>query len=132
MVGLTRPHIDEYDLLDLQPGTRAYVREVLLLCNEVPVVFAHSVVPIQSLRGGLNGITHLGNRPLGEALFSNHRIQRQALNFRQLRHDHPLFQTITRQQGLSLRGLWARRSVFCLDTHPLLVTEVFLPAITRL
>ncbi|WP_296813901.1 chorismate lyase [Thiobacillus sp.] len=26
-------------------------------------------------------------------------------------------------------SLWARRSVFCLNRHPLLVTEVFLPTI---
>jgi chorismate lyase len=130
--GLARPNVDEYALLGMTPGTRAYVREVLLLCHDVPVVFAHSVLPYQSLRGGWNGISRLGSRPLGEALFSNHRIHRLPLAFRNLHPDHPLFRAIDQRQHLRVRNLWARRSVFCLNTHPLLVTEVFLPAIDTL
>ena len=127
--GLGRPNPDEYALLGLAPGTRAYVREVMLLCNGVPVVFAHSVLPHASLRGGWNGITRLGSRSLGEALFSDHRIARQPLAYRQLRHNHPLFRAIALQQPLTSHSLWARRSVFCLNHHPLLVTEVFLPTL---
>jgi chorismate--pyruvate lyase len=111
------------------PGSRAYVREVMLLCNEVPVVYAHSVLPYTGLRGGWNGITRLGSRSLGEALFSDHRIARQPLAYRQLRQSHALFHAIARQQPLVASSLWARRSVFCLNGHPLLVTEVFLSAI---
>ncbi len=130
--GLARPNPDEYALLGLMPGTRAYVREVMLLCDDVPVVFAHSVLPHASLRGGWNGITRLGSRSLGEALFCDHRIERQPLAYRQLRHGHPLFRTITTQHPLEARSLWARRSAFCLNHHPLLVTEVFLPTIDTL
>jgi chorismate--pyruvate lyase len=130
--GIARPNPDEYALLGATPGTRVYVREVLLMCNDVPVVFAHSVLPYPSLRGGWNSISRLGSRPLGEALFSDHRIHRQPLAFQKLRHDHPLFRTIAKRQALGVRSLWARRSVFCLNSHPLLVTEVFLPAIDTL
>lgn len=130
--GLARPNLDEYTLLGMAPGTRAYVREVLLLCNDVPVVFAHSVLPYPSLRGAWNGISRLGSRPLGQALFSDHRIRRQPLAFRSVHPDHPLFHAITRQQALYDNSLWARRSVFCLNKLPLLVTEVFLPAIETL
>jgi chorismate--pyruvate lyase len=130
--GLARPNPDEYALLRLTPGARAYVREVMLLCNEVPVVFAHSVLPHSSLRGGWNGITRLGSRSLGEALFSDHRIERQPLAYRHLGRSHPLFDAVSRQQSLGVDHLWARRSVFCLNAHPLLVTEVFLPAIDAL
>jgi len=132
VTGLARPNPDEYALLGLVPGTRAYVREVILLCDEVPVVFAHSVLPQDSLRGGWNGITRLGSRSLGEALFSDHRIERQPLAYRNLRDSHPLFRAAVAQQPLSTRNLWARRSLFCLNHHPLLVTEVFLPAIDAL
>ena len=51
-IGIARPNPDEVELLGLRPGMRAYVRDVLLLCNEVPVVFAHSVLPQSGLRGG--------------------------------------------------------------------------------
>jgi len=127
--GLARANADEYALLGMAPGTRVYVREVLLLCNEMPVVFAHSVLPPAGLRGGWNGITRLGSRSLGEALFSDPRIERQPLAYRQVQRDHPLYRAAARQQTVAASCLWARRSVFCLNRHPLLVTEVFLPAI---
>jgi chorismate--pyruvate lyase len=46
--------------------------------------------------------------------------------------DHPLFRAIPREHARDSAPLWARRSVFCLNTHPLLVTEVFLPTIDTL
>ncbi|MFN3544171.1 MAG: chorismate--pyruvate lyase family protein [Thiobacillus sp.] len=130
-VGIARPNADEVELLGLKPGMRAYVREVLLLCNEIPVVFAHSVLPCAGLRGGWNDITRLGTRSLGEALFNDHRIQRQPLAYKAVRRGHPLFDRIAAPHA-QVRALWARRSLFCLHSHPLLVTEVFLPAIESL
>jgi len=130
--GMARANADEYALLGMVPGSRAYVREVMLLCDEVPVVFAHSVLPPAGLRGGWDGITRLGSRSLGEALFSDHRIERQPLAYRSVRRGHPLYRSAARQQAATVSSLWARRSVFCLNGHPLLVTEVFLPAIDTL
>lgn len=127
--GVARPHADEYALLGLAPGRRAYVREVALLCDGVPVVFAHSVLPLAGLRGGWSGISRLGSRSLGETLFSNRRIVRQPLAYRKLRRGHPLHRRAGLQLEADFQGLWARRSLFCLNGHPLLVTEVFLPAI---
>lgn len=127
--GLARPNLDEYALLNLRVGTLAYVREVLLLCDDVPVVFAHSVLPFSSLSGPWHGIAWLGSRPLGEALFNDHRIRRRSLAFRTLRPEHALFRTLARQRPIHATTLHARRSVFCLEREPLLVTEVFLPEI---
>lgn len=124
-------HTDEHAALRLRPGSLAYVREVLLMCDQHPVVFAHSVLPCAGLRGGWNGITRLGTRPLGEALFNNPRIRREALAYRQINARHPLFRAIRRNHPLSTRVVWARRSVFRLNGHPLLVTEVFLPEIEK-
>lgn len=130
--GIARANADEYALLGMRAGARAYVREVLLLCDGVPVVFAHSVLPLGGLRGGWNGITRLGSRSLGEALFGNPRIERRPLAFRNVRRDHALHRTAVTHLQVTARSLWARRSVFCLNSHPLLVTEVFLPAIDTL
>jgi chorismate--pyruvate lyase len=130
--GLACPNPDELTVLGLQRGARAYVREVQLICDGVPVVFAHSVLPIASLRGGWNGVTRLGTRPLGDALFNNPRIRRRPLEYRCLQSDHPLFRSL--REGVTIDGsrMWARRSLFCLMGRPLLVTEVFLPSIRRL
>jgi chorismate--pyruvate lyase len=127
--GLTRPFRDEAEALHLHPANRAYVRDVLLMGDGQARVFAHSVLPRPSLRGGWNGITRLGNQPLGEALFTNPRIRRLGLTLCRIDAHHPLYRAARLHTGVTERYLWARRSVFCLNGHPLLVTEVFLPAI---
>ncbi|MCA1926669.1 MAG: chorismate lyase [Thiobacillus sp.] len=132
VTGHARPHLDETALLGLPPRARAYVRQVLLVCNETTVVFAHSVLPLSGLRGGWQGITRLGARSLGEALFRNPRIQRQSLEYRCIRPQHMLHRRLGKTLPDAPRVLWARRSRFCLNGHPLLVTEVFLPAIVAL
>lgn len=130
--GLGRVHRDETAVLHVQRPHHAYIRDVLLLCDGKAVVFAHSVLPRASLRGPWNGVARLGSRPLGEALFNNPRIRREPLRFRKLTPRHPLLRRIARCQPLAPQVLWARRSVFCLDGQPLLVTEVFLPGIESL
>ena len=127
--GFTPPFLDEVQSIDLRPTTYAYVRDVLLVGGGRARVFAHSVLPRASLRGGWCGITRLGTRPLGEALFSDPRIRRLGLTSRRLDARHPLYRAARCHTGLTAKYLWARRSVFCLYGHPLLVTEVFLPAI---
>lgn len=130
--GLAPPFLDEARALRLDLKAHAYVREVLLTGGGHPRVFAHSVLPRSSLRGDWCGITRLGTKPLGEALFTNPRIQRLGLMSRRLDARHPLYRAARRHAGFTARHLWARRSVFCLNGHPLLVTEVFLPAINAL
>lgn len=127
--GLARPFPDEIHVLALSPQTQAYVRDVLLFGGGRARVFAHSVVPRAALHGAWSGIMQLGTRPLGEALFTNPRIQRLGLSMRRVDARHPLYRAAQRHTSVDAQQLWARRSVFCLDGRPLLVTEVFLPAI---
>jgi chorismate--pyruvate lyase len=127
--GFARPFPDEARALGLRRKTQAYVRDVLLLGNGQARVFAHSVLPRSALRGAWCGITRLGSRPLGEALFTDPRICRLGLTMRRIDARHPLHRAARRHSGIDVHDLWARRSVFCLDGQPLLVTEVFLPAI---
>ncbi len=127
--GFARPFPDEVRVLSLAPQTQAYVRDVLLFGGGHARVFAHSVLPRPTLRGAWWGITHLGTKSLGEVLFTNPRIQRLGLSVRRLDTRHPLYRAACRHIRIDTRHLWARRSVFCLDGRPLLVTEVFLPAL---
>lgn len=130
--GVASPHPDEYLPLDLRLGALAYVRKVLLSCNQQNVVFAHSVLPCASLRGGWQHIKHLGARSLGTALFHDPHIQREALHYLRLDCRHALFHAAVKHHVVTGSSLWARRSVFRRHGHPLLVTEVFLPAIEQL
>ena len=123
---------DEHAVIGLRAGARCVVREVSLNCGREPVVFAHSVFPPRALRGAWRMLSGLGARPLGAALFADPRIKRYPLRFRQLNPRHALHERASGLLRVSPASLWARRSLFVLYGAPLLVTEVFLPAILEL
>ena len=129
--GLRRPDRDESFLFD-QPRARALVREVLLVCDGTPVVFAHTVLDPRDLCGVWRSVARLGTRPLGAALFADARIRRGTLRHRRIQLHHELHRRIQRTLPDVNGSLWARRSVFTLERSPILVTEVFLPEILQL
>ncbi|MEW6677919.1 MAG: chorismate lyase [Pseudomonadota bacterium] len=125
-------HLDEERLMGLPHGRQATIREVLLRCGENPLVFAHSVIPRAGLRGPWIGLSGLGNRPLGAALFSDPVIQRHPLEFTDLDRRHPLYRKAAAHLDAAPATLWARRCRFTRDGHSILVTEVFLPVVLEL
>lgn len=125
--GWERPSLDEARRLGLHRRRYAWVREVALCCGTVPVVFARSVVPGQSLVGQNRALRLLGSRPLGELLFAWGGTRRDALEIAQLKQDSWLVQRMRRLGVGPHAALWARRRVHWLNRRPLLVAEVFLP-----
>lgn len=130
--GLSSIALDESALLGLPTHTRAYTREVVLLADERPVVFAHSALAPQHLSGAWSALRTLGNKPLGALLFAHPQVERRPLRYKSLRVTHPLHRHATSLLGRLPHRLWARRSLFYLRGSPLLVTEVFLPQIALL
>ena len=94
-------------------------------------MYARSLVCRDSLRGAWAMFAGIGARPLGVALFADPLIQRGAL------HAHRLDARDTRYRRVqvAVQGvapeLWARRSCFVRHERPLIVCEVFLPAIQK-
>ena len=131
------PLPDERRILGARVGEQVRVREVLLLADDRPVVFARTLFAERSRRGPWRLLTGLGARPLGEILFTQRRIQRGrltvcALDRRDARY-HRAHAALGRVGMTTTEGrLWARRSEFSLRGHGLLVTEVFFPAILDL
>jgi chorismate--pyruvate lyase len=130
--GLAQALPDERALLGVAPRRRVYTREVFLLADEQPVVFAHSVVAAHHLRGAWQALQHLGSRSLGSLLFSHPLVQRKPLHYRALTPHHALYRHATSVLATPPGMLWARRSLFMLHGAPLLVSEVFLPHILEL
>lgn len=126
---LVVPHADERRALGLKRGRRAVVREVVLRGGAIPLVFAHSVAAPASLRGAWRGLSRLGARPLAEMLFADPLVTRMPIEYRRLDRRHALFRKAIAAADRPATFLWARRSVFLKRRAPLLVTEVFLPAI---
>ncbi len=126
------PFPDERALIGLPPGRHAWTREVLLIADGVPVVFAHSVLAPRDLHGAWHMARAIGSRPLGAALFADPGIRRDALTAARLRPSHPLYRHATATLQAKPNMLWARRSLFHRLERPLLVSEVFLPGIAAL
>ncbi len=107
--------------------TEAHVREVTLRCGDHPVVAARTVYASPVLREH-HPLTELGSRPLGELLFANGPARWLTREFVALHQRMPLFDLVRRVTGDACSSCWARRTLFLLEGEPLLVTEIFLPA----
>ncbi|MFO1395063.1 MAG: chorismate lyase [Steroidobacteraceae bacterium] len=104
--------------------TDALVREIEFACGDERWIFAQSVFPDSTLRehpwlGDLGGVA------LGVSLLGRHDVSREPLEYRRVEPDHPL--------AIAAGGLhaaaWARRAVYHLSGAPIIVQELFLPAL---
>ncbi len=120
-----KPLAEEAKLLKLSPFGYARIREVKLCCEHRTLIFARTIMPLQSLQGELRQLLTLGSQPLGEILFAQH-AQRKIAYIDCLKRNHPLFQLATRHLEQIPPSLWIRRSIFLLKNKPLLVQEIFL------
>ena len=106
-----------------------HVREVLLLVEGQPAVWARSVTTGRALRGPWKALKGLGTRPLAELLFGQQRVQRGALHVHPWHHGGPEHRRATRHWPgpRSTRPQWARASVFERHGQRLRVMESFAP-----
>lgn len=113
-----RPSRSEARALNIDPRQKVLIREVRLLGHEQPWVFARTIIPASTLTGKQRKLNGLGCRSLGTVLFRDPTMKRGPLQVGRL----------TLNSG---EMAWARRSLFYLANKPLLVTEVFLPALQQ-
>lgn len=115
--GWSHPRRSEALALGIHPRQRVLIREVRLIGRGRTWVHARSIIPASTLTGPQRRLRYLGERPLGAVLFRDPAMRRGPI------------ETCLLPRHLLTRRLWARRSVFYLDGKPLLVSEVFLPAL---
>lgn len=124
-----RPLRNEASVLDLRPGTRAVVRQVLLLCAETPWVYARTIIPPRTLARKSHRFTRLGARSLGSMLFSDPTMQRDEVEVTCLTPADKIYHLAAHHLMVKPGEIWGRRSLFRLEGKPLLVCEFFLPDI---
>lgn len=117
------PRLSEQILLGIPFREKAIVREVALLCMDQPWVFARSVIPASSMEGSIRRLRKLKNRPLGEMLFKDPTMKRDAFQLAAIDGNSDQIPESLRQPI----PLWGRRSKFKLGNNPLMVSEIFLP-----
>lgn len=103
------------------------LREIEFSCDGMRWIFAQSVFP-ESTVARYPWLRGLGESPLGEALRRVADVEREPLEFAQLPADHELARAAQPAGG---DALWARRAVYRLAGAPIIVQEVFLPALGR-
>jgi chorismate--pyruvate lyase len=150
---------DETAAIGLPRRAMVQEREVLLQCDGVSMVYAHTIVPLTATAADWPFFRRLGERSLGSTLFYDPRVRRGQLEYARLRASHPLARraraalarwtddaaaeqkAVRRSGGTALPPmsvpyphlpLFARRCAYRRRRGVLLVTEVFLPAIARL
>lgn len=125
---------DEFQVLGLARRIGVQERDVLLKCDGVPMVFGHTVVPVSASTTDWPFFGSLGERSLGFTLFCDPQVARGALHYARLHPAHPLLQRAAAAIGVKVfpQPLLARRCLFRRRHGSLLVTEVFLPALSGL
>lgn len=124
------PLLNESQKLGLNRNEEAWVRCVLLKCNNKSWVYARTIIPNLNQQNPWHHLQNLGNKPLGEVLFELPSIQRSAFEFSKdtLSYWPHLIENLNDKNAKKLLG-FARRSVFKQQNAPLLLTEVFLPGL---
>lgn len=124
---------DEARAIGLPRARRVWEREVLLRCDGRPVVYGHTVVPLDASAHDWPLFSALGERSLGSTLFYDPRVTRGRLEFARVRPGHPLHARVDAALGDATDlTYFARRCVYRRRQGLLLVTEVFLPTVLDL
>lgn len=112
---------DEYKILNISSLSFQWVREVVLKGNNIPWVYARSVILFDELlKKDPENLKNIGKQPLGSILFDAKNFLRSAIEVVAYPREHLPF-------SCQLPFLWARRSCFENKIYTILVQEVFLP-----
>lgn len=105
------------------------LREIEFACGGIRWIFAQSVFPDSTVQEH-PWLANLGAIALGEQLLARHDVSREPLEYRALDAGHALAAAAGIEGG-GPRPPWARRALYQLSGRPILVQEVFMPAIGR-
>ena len=88
------------------------VREVILMGNNIPRVYAKSLIPIRTIENGFSRLGELGTKPLGDILFEKEIFKKTNVVYAQFQDQDSIF--------------WGRKTKYIVKNMPLSVMEVFL------
>ena len=88
------------------------IREVLLYSNEEPLIYAKSIIPLETIRLGLDVLGNLKEKPLGDILFSNPEIRKEYMLFSKFESNKKIF--------------YGRKGIYTVKGFPFSVCEIFL------
>ena len=115
-LNLIKDEIDDIDgsekkFLDEISGN-IRVREVMLMGNNIPRVYAKSLIPVKTIENGFSRLGKLGTRPLGDILFEKEIFKKTDVVYAEFQDKDSIF--------------WGRKTKYIVKNMPLSVMEVFL------
>jgi chorismate--pyruvate lyase len=115
----------QLEVLEHSPPSAAQPakRRIVLWCGTAPCIYAETIIPATTIDAH-PWLATLGDEPLGERLSSQPNVSRSEFRFCQIAAT-----TIPAEIITSTELHWSRQSDFKLASHPLTVTEVFLPGL---
>ncbi|MCG8612898.1 MAG: chorismate lyase [Pseudomonadales bacterium] len=127
------PSLNERKQLKLPERRVALIREVELLCRNIPAVYARSIIPLNTLTGKEKQLRKLGKTPLGAVLFRSKAMHRGPITLCHERvKDIPGLRARQNRHIDAEFKIWGRSSLFFLHEKPILVAEYFLPELLSL
>ena len=88
------------------------IREVVLYSDEEPLIYAKSIIPLETIRLGLGILGNLKENPLGDILFSNSEIKKKYMLFSKFESNKNIF--------------YGRKGIYTVKGYPFSVCEIFL------
>jgi chorismate lyase len=122
-----KPFLSERRLLKLPEHQYSLTREVLLHADGKPLILARTIIPATTIKAAKSNLSKLGNRPLGEVIFSYPKLERIAMDVTLI--NRPMWtQPAIAEAGID-QPIWGRRTVYAIAHKHMLVSEFFLPEI---
>jgi len=88
------------------------LREVILFCDDEPIVFAQTIIPVETISKGLDQLGNLGNKPLGDILFEKDIFTKDKVVYALFENASSLY--------------WGRKAKYLVKGFKFSVMEVFL------
>ena len=105
--------IDEEEVNALElPTNQTMVRRVKLFADEKEFVIAKSIIPEETKKLGFSGLENLGNKPLGNLIFTSKQFIKTKVMFAKFLY-----------KG---KNFWGRATIFNVNGYPMSINEVFL------
>jgi chorismate--pyruvate lyase len=88
------------------------IREVVLYSDEKPLIYAKSIIPVETINLGLGLLGNLKENPLGDILFSDPEIEKKHMLFAKFQSNEKKF--------------YGRKGIYAVKGYPFSVCEIFL------
>lgn len=120
------PFLADAECLNQSADCPALIREVLLKVDGQAYVFARTTLP-KNVADELQELTRLGNKPLGEVIFSYPDLRRTRLDLTTVG-----VAQLSKAMQAKLVGqtsIWGRRNTYQINKQTFIVSEFFLPVL---